>query len=255
MASNFTISSVRLIFITTTFLLFATSEAIGAAICGPGNHWVDTCTPGTYTLGIHIEFGIDTDLDNVTDFEAQFDGTMIVQRGVPQPSDPSGSPAHNDFIRTEILSMQLAGSSPETSGWTFLAGVNQGLAASTGIIKEYADFPESADHRYDMVFEITGTPYGRLHHENTTFFFEEPDLLRSPEIGSSYHHFGGPFGTIFKMFDDTETNVIKITDLFNTDHATFGRPNFVITSIVPVPGALWLFISGLVFLGIKQRHR
>jgi hypothetical protein len=147
---------------------------------------------------------------------------------------------------TSILDMALTGVTSNVTGWTFLAGTRQGLAATNGNIQEDGSDPSLASARYDMVFQIGGTSFGTLHHDNTFFFADT--ITSFPQIGADYRHLGGPFGTNFKLYDGDGTHVLNMTDLLVSDHTTIGRPHFTITAIVPAPPAFWLFGTGLVAL-------
>lgn len=100
-----------------------------------------------------MNFDLDTDLDSLVDIEVSFVGQMVVQNGDPYASDPVNAPGHIDRIDTQILAMNLAGSTPDVSGWTLRVGINQGIAPSLGFIQERAD-PTLALSRFDAVFEI-----------------------------------------------------------------------------------------------------
>lgn len=139
-------------------LLLPAQHSNATTVCGNSDHWVDNCTAGTASLTVHMEFGLDMDLDGNTDSEAQLDGTMLVKWSNPIPSDPATAPGHNDTMGTQILSMQLTGSNAAAAGWLMTAGIDQGLAPSLGyILEEYSD-PALAEIHYDMIFEISGTP-------------------------------------------------------------------------------------------------
>lgn len=234
-------------------LLALTTPARAASVCGPGDHWVDACTAGTATLQVHMEFGLDTNLDQLTDVEAAFDGTMVVKWTDPHASDPVANPTHLDRMGSQILSMSLTGAGGYVAGWTFRAGVDQGLAATTGYIQESSTDPAVAENRYDMVFNIDGTPFGTLHHTGTLFFTS--DITGFPQVGADYSHLGALFGTYFSLYDANDVHVLTMTDLFNTDHISVGRPNFMVTAVVPLPSASLLLMSGLAPLVIAAKSR
>lgn len=224
-----------------------------ASVCGPGDHWVDACSAGTATLRVHMEFGLDTNLDQVTDVEAAFDGTMVVKWTDPHASDPVADPTHLDRMGSQILSMSLTGAGGYVAGWTFRAGVDQGLAATTGYIQESSSDPAVAENRYNLVFNIDGTPFGTLHHTGSLFFTS--NITGFPQVGADYQHLGALFGTYFSLYDSNDVHVLTMTDLFNTDHISVGRPDFVVTAVVPLPPALLLFVSGLASLMLAARAR
>ncbi len=225
--------------------------ALAASICGPGDHWVDTCIAGTATYQVQMQFGLDTNVDGQTDVETAFDGTMTVKWSNPFASD-STNPTHMDIMGSQILSMSLTGTGGYVDGWTIRAGIDQSLPATTGYILESAD-PAVAENRYNMVFNIDGTPFGTLHHTGTFFF--TTNITGFPQVGADYKHLGGPFGTSFALYDQSDNYALTITDLFNSDHATVGRPNFVVTAIVPLPSTLQLLMSGLIPMIVAMKSR
>jgi hypothetical protein len=243
-------SFVRLLPVFLSLLGFGSVQAHAAAVCGPGNHWIDSCPAGTETLPIIMRFGLSTNGDSVTDVEVQFDGTITVQRNDPVVGNPTTDPGHLNYIQTEILSMNLVGTSAYGNGWFFRAGVSEGLSPSTGFIRETTNAAVGTN-RFDLVFQIDGSPYGTLHHDGT-FFFSAP-IDRLPPVGTVYKHLGGPFGTDFALLDTGDNQVLRLTDLFGTDYVTQGRPEF---TIVPLPSALGLLAVGIFGLfGARFRRR
>lgn len=226
-------------------------DASAATVCGPGDHWIDTCVPMTQTWSVHMEFGLDRDLDGVVDEEAVFDGYVVVQNDAPYESRPRADPGHLNEMTTTIQDMSLNGTSANVSGWTMRAGIAQGLAPTSGYAQEHSSDPSSAGNRFDMVFVIDGTPYGRLHHDGSFFF--EAALTSFPQAGADYKHLGAPFGTSFPLYDENGTWAMSIKDLFETDHVSIGRPHFVVTAVVPIPAAIGLFGAGLALLGLVGR--
>lgn len=233
-------------FFVLSAFIGASTNAHATTVCGPGPHWVDVCAPASQTWLIRLEFGLDRNLDSIVDEEAFFEGYAVVQNGAPFESDPAGDPGHLDRINTQIVDMYLNGVSSNVAGWVMRAGATQGLAVTNGFIQEdlqgFSD-PTVATNRFNMVFEIDGTPDGTLHHDGTFFFTE--DLESFPAIGADYGHLGGPFGTSFPLYDASNTHVATIKDLFNSDHATTGRPHFQVTAVIPLPSAAILLGSGL----------
>lgn len=248
------ITTSRLLAMTLLFLCATTGflpiQAFGASTCSPGAHWVDSCAAGTNTYSIVMRFGLTTNIQGFADYEAQFEGTMTVTRGDPVAQDPINDPSHLNYINTEIVSMVLAGTSPEVSGWTFRAGVDQGLAPTTGFIQETSD-PNIAQDWSNLAFAIDGTPYGTLHQNGTLFFATLIDQL--PSVGAVYKHTGSPFGTNYPLYDANNTIVLKLTDLFGTDWVTVGRPQIEIMGVVPLPPAFILLGSGLLGLLVHAR--
>lgn len=221
---------------------FLPQQVWGASTCGPGAHWVDTCSGETATFSIVMKFGLATKLGGFADYEAQFEGNMTVKRSDPVALDPINDPLHLNYINTEILSMYLVGTAAPVNGWILRAGADQGLAPTTGYIQESADANIATDLT-NLAFIIDGTPYGTLHPTRTVFFSASID--RFPSLGTMYNHAGGPFGTNVPLYDANNNFVLKFTDLFNTDWITVGRPQYEITAVVPLPPAIIMFGSGL----------
>lgn len=232
--------------------VFSPWPVFAASTCGPGAHWIDTCSAGTETFAIVMRFGLTTNIQALADYEAQFEGTMTVRRGDPVVLDPASDPGHANYINTEILSMDLLGTSPEVSGWRFRAGIDQGLDPTTGFIRETND-PKVALDWADLIFIIEGTPYGTLHHDGSLFFATSIDAW--PPIGVSYSHTGSPFGTNFPLFDANNDFAIKLTDLFNTNWIDIGRPQYEIVSVVPLPPTVVLLVWGLLGLLIPSARK
>ena len=232
------------------------APAAGTLSCGTDANWVSTCSAGTQTLNVTMNFGLDTDFSSLANVDVSFTGEVIVKIGDPYASDPVNAPGHIDRINTEIISMSLMGSTSYVNGWGFRMGVDQAVAPSLGFIQEQIN-TTIALSRFDTVFEIDSIPYGTLTHDlNATVFFE--DLISGlPEIGAKYNHTGAPFGTTIPLFDENGIEVLRLTDLIVTDFVTIGRPHFIVDSVViPVPPAIWLFGSGLLgLISLSRRNR
>jgi len=243
----------RLKCVIGAMLLYCASCALCAAsTCRPGVNWVGSCAAGTETLSVTEVFGFDTDLDafNTADVMGQFVGMMTVTRSAPYASSGSGNAGYLDRIDMELVSMSLAGASPYVAGWKMRAGVNEGLAPTTGYISELGD-PQAPTARYDMVFEFENTPLGTLHHNGSLFFSTQID--QSPAAGAVYKHTGCCFGTLFDLFDGNNINVPLLTDQFGTDYAEAGRPELTITGIVPLPATVWLLSRGLLGIALRAK--
>jgi hypothetical protein len=167
------------------------SHSTIAAICGPGDHWVDTCAGGIDSPLEHwgeaqmeLELGgsdqvVNLDLDG---------GPFQVYRGDPEdgpvtitpppiptnPPTPSAYPpetfgtadSHNDVIRTEIISLIFEGTLPSGQAVTIRAGdgngnlENDGPLYSPGVIYESPTNPAEACSIFWVTFEmeIEGVP-------------------------------------------------------------------------------------------------
>ncbi|MEI8209973.1 MAG: hypothetical protein WCG16_12260 [Methylococcales bacterium] len=199
-------------------LLLGTLGNLNTAVaCGPGDHWVDTCSTGTDVFDSTAAVGIDTNLDGKSDFILNLSGPTTVLRGDPQntpdPLDllsPYLAPnpiGHFNRIPTEIKSISLTG-----SGYTLRAGsdqialgANQITGPSVGaILEKTAGNPSAIDlaagvvagslapvdpklafSYFNINFQID-TPFGSLH--NVTPLKLQTVIDRTPPVGFSYLH-------------------------------------------------------------------
>ena len=126
--------------------------------CGPGPHWVDSCTTGSDTIpATCAAVGIDLNLDNVADTTLMMCGPVSISRSdplnasvnFPTVTGPAGH-VGPDVIDTEIVSMNLTG-----GGASLRAGAGgvPALDPSLGAIAETSD-NTLADSFFDVFFEI-----------------------------------------------------------------------------------------------------
>ena len=226
------------------------SSANASSICSAGLHWVDSCHAGVAQLNVQLTFGVDTDLDAFADHDVLFSGVMEVIYSTPYAFDAT-QPNHLNKIDVEILSMNLSGASPFVSGWEFKAGIDFGLASSSGFIIEDASDSAQALNRFDLVFQIENTPYGTLSHPGTLFF--DTNISGVPSIGSIFSHTGSPFGTTFPLFDSAGNSPVNLTDQIVTNFIDVGRPELTVIAAVPVPASILLFTSGVIILFGRSR--
>jgi len=141
----------------------------GGAVCGPGNHWVDTCPGGLYTFSSVSTVAVNLDLDGNGSLETNipflqlFGGTSVFLG--------TGS-ATTHSIGTELASLL---ETDATFGITLKAGdgngnlANDGPLFSPGAINEQAGNPALADSFFDVFFEIDiPLPAGPLILTNQT---------------------------------------------------------------------------------------
>lgn len=144
-------------------LLFAPLFALPAlasstVVCGPGDHWVDTCPGGVYSFSSSTTAGILLDLDRDGTLETnlsfvQFSGTTSVFLG------PGGLPP---AMMTERYYLYETG----PGGAILRAGDGvannsaDGALYSGGFIEEQAGNPSLADSYFQVFLELTiPTPY------------------------------------------------------------------------------------------------
>jgi len=149
-------------------------QVLGAApaeaevVCGPGPHWVDNCGTPFIDSFFDVFFSVAEIevLGDVTSPLGEFTesvfgaGQTRVLRSEPHES---GTPGHLDTIDTEMLFMELTGSSPLLGPLRLRAGVEAGVPIPTnGLIQELAD-PIVVDSFFNVFFEVD-TALGTLHN-------------------------------------------------------------------------------------------
>ena len=119
------------------------ADGVGAALGGPG--FPPAGTDLSPTTGIfHV------DLSGIGPVETSVSGTTLLQWQNPQ-TDPTGQRT----VQTEMLSMNLTGSSSSLGSLTVRAGADNGLPPSLGHvtpIDPFSDFPAHAF--FDVFFEV-----------------------------------------------------------------------------------------------------
>lgn len=179
----------------TLIALLGTSKPTDAMpTCGPGSHWVDTCTAGTDSFNSIATIGVDIDFDNIADFNAVLQGPTTIYRGNPINTPDPLDPGHFNQIDTEIVSMTLTG-----VGMTLTAGdgtgnlSNDGPLHSAGNIIEQAGNPFMADSFFDVFFEfdIPGIPLVPTLH-NTDPLRVRAVIDRVPPINTPYIYILAP---------------------------------------------------------------
>jgi hypothetical protein len=163
-------------FTVMTFTLCVTTAALaqGGACsqCGPGPHWVDSCSAGRDQIANSgAVVGIDGDMDpgcvpeiNLVMWPCSSpDNLLVIDRSGPRDDSqhfPGLRPldGHPDVIDTEIISMCLT-----RNGFTLRAGAGRQhgpgvLAPSLGAIAEQPGHPTLADSFFDVFFEVELPP-------------------------------------------------------------------------------------------------
>jgi hypothetical protein len=129
--------------------------------CGPGDHWIDTCSGGTdFVPATYVELGIDLEpFLCEPDTTVAFSGDLTVVRTGPLDDSayfPGSAPVdeHLDVIDAEITQMVLTG----PGGETLIAGVELGqggvLQASLGTTVEDPSDSGVGDSFFNVYFEI-----------------------------------------------------------------------------------------------------
>jgi hypothetical protein len=212
---------------TTTVRVLVTPVGAGTG-CGPGHHWIATCSPGQDSRGSGALVGIDFDLDNLADQSFVLTGPVTVQRSAPLDSSVffpgTGSPSgHPDVIDTEILSMSLTG-----GGASLVAGAGLGfggvLGASRGTILEQAANDSLADSFFDVFFEVT-TQAGRLYNHAP---LHVTNVIDRVPPGGRYDHPNG----VVALYDDPVggnhvANLVSARHIVEAPPAACGQPHWM----------------------------
>jgi len=217
-----------------------------APVCGSEDHWIDTCSvaggpggdPDFYTDSFFSSatFGIDTDLDNVSDMTFILSGDVTVFRGDPYASDPN-DPNHLNTIDTELVFMELTG-----AGVTLRAGdgvanlMSDGPLYSSGQIIEKESDPAWADSFFDVFVEIDIAGIGTLHNQDA--FRIESEIDKVPPLGINYTH------PLTQPIDLLDANGTLVARLVEANH----KP-------IPEPSSLFLLSLGLLPLAYRRKRK
>ena len=170
-----------------------------ASICGPGDHWVDGCLPGTDTFPSVAEIGIG--LPTAESENLSLSGPTIVRRMSPSDDSvnyPGTRPVdgHQDTIDIEMVALSLVGDSP------LFGPVSVELQPSPptyGVIAEKPTDPSVADSFFDVFFKIDILSAGVALHTETPVRVTS-EINKVVPVGSAYEWVGSlplldPFGS------------------------------------------------------------
>ena len=249
-------------------LLLGTLGNVNTAVaCGPGDHWVDTCTTGTDVFNSIAVVGIDTNLDGISDSALNLSGPTTVLRSSPENTpDPldllplylTPNPVgHFNRIPTEIKSIALTGSGPG-GNYTLRAGSDQialGANQITGntfgaILEKTAGDPSVVDlaagvvagslapadpklafSYFNVNFQID-TPSGPLH--NNTPLKLQTVIDRTPPVGFSYTHTN--FAPV-KLYDSGNTLRAQLINASHNPCGSSGDCHPPVCSVVITPAS------------------
>lgn len=215
----------------------------GAAPCGPGPHWIDTCAAGTDFLSTTAIVSVDINFDDIADITLNLDGPTTIQR--QNASDAStnfpgafGSSldAHIDAIDTEIVALSLTG-----SGVTLTAG--QGLTPggvfldpSLGVVVEDSLDPLVATSFFELFFEVDLG--GGVYLYNHTAHQMQETIDQVPPLSGTHV----PPGPAFTLLYDAPVGGTAVAQIITSSH-----------TIVPEPESGLLV--GLGLLGLARLRR
>lgn len=230
------------------------------AVCGPGDHWVDTCSAGTdvfrswYKFGIDVNF-FDGNLDGQPDANVMFyDPTTTVVRQNPIATDPLNL-THLNQIKTEITKSEATGPdpfNPANLDWVLRIGTLAGVAQpSSGLITETPTNSYLADSFFDIFMEIDIPGFGTLHNIDpfrVGAVIDRAPTIRLPGTPPLLTNIYEPAPSIlpFWLYDENDQHVANITLLLDgTD------PHHM----VPEPSVLLLLGAGFAIMGLGHRRR
>lgn len=222
-------------------LAFGTLQ-LRAGTFGPGDHWVDTVTEGTYVMNVDGDFYTTVYGIGASSFVAS--GQIMVwyddARDTPDPLDPG----HSNHVDVEIVSMNLTGNAPGVgpvalrSGDSVANGMSDGPLFTGGTIIEATDDPSLADSFFDIFFEVEISAYA------LTIFNKQPlqvsgRIDRIPPVGFAYVSLGA----------------VELYDAANPDGPAVARMDNAVYT--PEPSTLALVgLGGLRLLARRRRrHR
>jgi len=221
-------------------LLLAGSAGLHAATFGPGDHWVDTVTEGTYTAAIEGSF--DATILGVGAVSFGASGQMTVWHGDAQDTPDPLDPAHLNQVDVEIVSMTLTGNAPGVGPVTLTAGdgvangLNDGPLFSGGTVIEAPGDPALADSFFDIFFQVAIPAYP------LTIFNKLPlqvsaQIDRIPPVGFAYVSVGP----------------VNLYDAQNPDGPAMAQMTGA--TYTPEPSSLAVVGIGTVVLLVRRRRK
>ncbi len=195
--------------------------------CGPGSHWVDTCSEGQDQMASNSALvGIDINLDCLVDFNliltpcADPDNLLIIDRSDPLDDSTNFSGTrdvdqHLDVIDTEIVSMCL------TNGLvTLKVGQGQGggiTQQSLGAIAEQSNDDTLAESFFDVFFEVDGFA-NLLYNQTALRLSVGQSLIDCVPPQTTYLH---PTGCIPLYTSPTVGEGVLVANLIDAQHIVF----------------------------------
>src|ERR1035437_4517274 len=137
------------------FLTALPQTLLAGPICGPGDHWVDTCPGGLAHLITKTNASISLDLDRNGTLETSF--PLVTLIGYTDVLVGAGTP---HTLSTEIFNLTETMETPFGKTITLRAGdgiangTNDGLLYSWGQVVEQTGNPLLADHTVFVMFEV-----------------------------------------------------------------------------------------------------
>lgn len=192
-------------------------------------------------------------IDPYDDIVSGTDFTLTFNLDNTTPGAPLGS--NGSQFLSAVSNLELTFDSGIYIGWNNY-GMNDDVLAfnNAGSNDQWSIFStpyNSTDIDYLSVYDIDNSDYPEL----LTLDFLELSLL---DMDEALYSTSPPELIAFNgtEFEVAELNLTWLGDNGVYDYAVFGEVTSITVSAVPLPGALWLFGSGLLaFVGISARAR
>ena len=196
-------------------------------VCGPGAHWIDTCSPGGVDHFDTTEalVGIDIDDDCVKDMDLVVTGPVDVDREAASDDSarfPGLRPVdgHLDVIDTEIVSMSLTGGGVTLRAGVNTPGIDPAVPNSFGAVAEEAGASNLGDSFFDVFFEVDGVPGGPVYNQTplrveAVIYYVPPSVLyvhAEPLCLPLYDGAGVPLYNLVEAEHDTRAPVGGIAE-------------------------------------------